>query len=150
MSNKIMLSIHRIHAERIFSGEKTLEIRKTVPSGTPFIAYMYETKSGGGAGAVVGQFKCRTIIKTNAFGTVTFDEFDEEVPYWHDSTLFEGQEYREYISERACLTLDELTEYANGGDIHALEISEVIRYPAAMPLSFFGINRAPQSWQYVK
>lgn len=135
MIKKIMLSIHHIHAEHIFSGEKTLEIRKTAPSDTPFIVYMYETKSGGGAGAVVGQFKCRKIM---------------EIP----AVYFESQTIRlvpiEYVEKRACLTVDELTEYANGGDIHALEISEVIRYPAAMPLSFFGINRAPQSWQYVK
>lgn len=136
MSNKIMLSIHHIHTERIFSGQKTLEIRKSAPSITPFIVYMYETKSGGGAGAVVGQFKCKEVKKTDVFSS-----WSEELQLGKT---------RECIIKASCLSFSELVEYANGGDICALIVSDVIRYPVLLPLSAFGINRAPQSWQYIK
>ena len=121
MTNVIMLSIHHIHAERIFKGEKTLEIRKTAPRGAPFIVYMYETKSGGGAGAVVGQFNCKAVIKTDAFSGWS------EEPYL--------KETRELIIKKSCLSFSELVEYAKGGDICALIVSEVTRYPTPLPLS---------------
>ena len=138
MNDKVMLSIHHKHAERIFSGLKLLEIRKTAPSCSyPYIIYMYETKNSG-AGAVVGFFKCCARIKTNAFGS----GLREESP--------EGHAARENIAVRACLTVDELIEYADGKDIYALEVSTPIRFPNPHPLSDFGLTRAPQSWQYMK
>lgn len=148
MNDKIMLSIHHIHGERIFSGLKTLEIRKTAPKGShTYIIYMYETKtpyrgSGGclfnGAGAVVGFFKCRVRIKTNAFGSGLYGNSLEE------------NAARAIIAERACLSVDELIKYANGKDIYGLEVSTPIRFPRPRPLSDFGLTRAPQSWQYLK
>lgn len=132
----ILLSIHHKHAERIYSGEKTLEIRKTAPkSGSyPCIIYMYETKNGG-AGAVTGFFKCGAHIKTNAFGSGLF--------------AAEGEAIRANIAERACLTTDELAEYANGGTIYGYVVSTPIRFPRPRPLADFGLTRAPQSWQYL-
>ena len=138
MNDKVMLSIHHKHAERIFSGEKTLEIRKTAPSCSyPYIIYMYETKDSG-AGAVVGFFQCRARIKTNAFGSGLCENSPE------------GRAARENIAIRACLTMEELIEYANGKNIYALEISTPIRFSRPRPLSDFGLARAPQSWQYMK
>lgn len=137
MNDKIMLSIHHKYAELIFSGAKTLEIRKTAPSGGyPYIIYMYETKRDGGAGAVVGFFKCGAVIKTNAFGKALFSE------------LADG--HRADIVARSCLDLDKLAAYANDGDICGLVVGTHIRFPRPRPLSDFGLTRAPQSWQYLK
>ena len=134
MNNKVMLSIHHKYAELILIGQKTLEIRKTAPSDVsyPYTIYMYETKRDGGAGAVVG------LIKTNAFGGGLFGNGTEE------------NAARRIIAERACLTTDELTEYANGKSIYALSVSTPIRFPCPRPISNFGLTRAPQSWQYLK
>lgn len=139
MNDKIMLSIHHKYAELIFSGAKTLEIRKTAPSGGsyPYIIYMYETKRDGGAGAVVGFFKCGAVTKTNAFKMSFADT--------------EGiRAYREEIAERACLTVEQLVDYANGGNIRGLVVGTPIRFPRPRPLSDFGLSRVPQSWQYLK
>lgn len=139
MNDKVMLSIHHKYAELIFSGQKTLEIRKTAPwcKGN-YIIYMYETKQDDGAGAVVGFFKCRMRIKTNAFGSGLCGNSTEE-----NAT-------RALIEERACLTVNELIKYADGKDIYGLDISIPIRFPHSRPLSDFVLTRAPQSWQYLK
>lgn len=137
MNDKMMLSIHRKYTELIFSGAKTLEIRKTAPSGGyPYIIYMYETKRDGGAGAVVGFFKCGAVVKTNAFGKALFSE------------LADG--YRADIAARSYLDLDKLAAYADGDDICGLVVGTHIRFPRPRPLSDFGLTRAPQSWQYLK
>lgn len=138
MNDKIMLSIHHKYAELIFGGKKTLEIRKTAPSGGsfPYIIYMYETKRDGGVGAVVGFFKCGAVIKTNAFGKALFSE--------------QADRYRADIASRSCLTVEQLTSYANGNDIRGLVVGTPIRFPRPRPLSDFGLTRAPQSWQYLK
>lgn len=137
MNNKIILSIHHAHAERILCGLKNLEIRKTAPRcGYPYIIYMYETKKGGGVGAVVGFFECRSKIKTNVFGKALYEPLAEK--------------YRNNIAERACLPIDDLITYAKGSDIYGLEVNAPIRFPYPRPISDFGITRAPQSWQYLK
>ena len=42
MSKAVMLSIHPKWCEKIASGEKTIEVRKTRPKlETPFTAYIY-------------------------------------------------------------------------------------------------------------
>lgn len=78
MNNKIIQSIHHEHGENILNGVKRYEIRKTAPkSGSfPYIIYLYETERPyrgadntlhPGAGAVIGFYICKAIIKTNAF-----------------------------------------------------------------------------------
>lgn len=138
MNDKIMLSIHHEYAELIFGGKKTLEIRKTAPSSGsyPYIIYMYETKRDGGAGAVVGFFKCGAVIKTNAFGKALHYE--------------QADGHRADIIARSCLTAEQLIDYANGDDIRGLVVGTPIRFPRPRPLSDFGLRRAPQSWQYLK
>ena len=150
MTDKIMMSIHAEHSHNIFDGKKDLEIRKTAPKGNyPYIIYLYETKTssykgaGGilfpGAGAVVGFFTCRAAVKTNAFGSALLK-----------SSTDEENAARALISKRACLTLEQLTTYADGGNICGLEVSTPIRFPRPRPLSDFGLSRPPQSWQYLK
>lgn len=52
-SNKaVLLSIKKQWLEKILSGEKTVEVRKTMPweISYPFVVFCYETKANGGAG----------------------------------------------------------------------------------------------------
>lgn len=150
MNNKIIQSIHHEHGENILNGVKGYEIRKTAPkSGNfPYIIYLYETKypyRGAdnalhpGAGAVIGFYVCKAIIKTNAFGAAL-----------HKSNTPEEAAARNRIAYTACLTEKQLTEYADGEDICAYVVSNPIRFPKPRPLSDFGLTRAPQSWQYLK
>lgn len=42
----VLMSIHPKWSEKIFNGEKTIEVRKTVPKlETPFTVYVYQTKT---------------------------------------------------------------------------------------------------------
>lgn len=71
----ILMSIHPKWCEKIFNGEKTIEVRKSYPSiPTPFTVYVYETKGKTkywsqpmpmpyteGRGKVIGSFVCDRI-----------------------------------------------------------------------------------------
>ena len=71
MSKAVMLSIRPKWCEKIASGEKTIEVRKTRPKlETPFKCYIYETqgwwkRDGLRAfrlgGRVIGEFTCDRI-----------------------------------------------------------------------------------------
>ncbi len=132
----IIIAIHKIHSDKIFDETKKLEIRKRAPKNIryPYTALVYETKNGGGAGAVVGVFSCGATIKTNVFATLGG----------------EGEAYRADIARRACLSVDELCNYANGADIYGLVIDKVERFSEPRRLSEYGLKRPPQSWQHLQ
>ena len=133
---KIILPIHKEYADRIYSGEKTLEIRKTAPkAAAPYIVYMYETKNSGGGGVITGSFICKGIIKTSAF-----------------NGDFEGSfnTYRKEICNCACLSEEAMKIYAGTKSIIALNVSTPTRFGVARSLSEFDIKQAPQGWMYIR
>lgn len=137
MHKGIVISIHHEHAERILNGEKTLEIRKTVPQKVklPYYIYMYETK-GSGEGAVVGCFKCISHIEINDFNRGLHDR--------------KSDEQKISIAKQACLRVEKLEDYASGDVIYGLTVSKPIHFSKSLPLSAFGLKFAPQSWQYLR
>lgn len=69
MSKAVMLSVRPKWCEKIASGEKTIEVRKTRPKlKTPFRCYIYCTQSDdanrlrGPQGKVIGEFTCERIV----------------------------------------------------------------------------------------
>lgn len=75
----VLIAIRPQWAEKIVSGEKTIEVRKTAPKEVPFKCYIYETKGqyvkfthgahtkyGYGRGKVIGEFICDRIEMVNA------------------------------------------------------------------------------------
>ena len=120
----ILLSIHKEYADKIFSGEKKLELRKSFPKKQLIqsTVYLYETKSKGGAGAIVGEFKCNKCLVHN----------DE------DGIL---------LSEGGCITHEQLSKYIGEGKIiYGWIIKNQIRYNTPIPI----IGRPPQSWRYIE
>lgn len=70
MSKAVLISIHPKWCEKIISGEKTIEVRKTRPKmNPPFKCYIYEC----GNGKVVGEFLCDEIININGAGRIPSD-----------------------------------------------------------------------------
>lgn len=68
-SNKaVLLSIKKQWLEKILSGEKTIEVRKTMPweISYPFVVFCYETKANGGAGKVTAALFAVTSIHSIA------------------------------------------------------------------------------------
>jgi len=112
--------------EKILSGEKTLEIRKSAPQSKggrafhwPLIVLVYVS----GTGAVQGQFTCPGWIKTNLLET---------------------------LAERSGVKLEDLRAYAKGGSLYGWAVEKPEKYATPSLLAEFGLIRPPMSWQYVE
>lgn len=170
MSKAVLISIHPRWCEKIASGEKTIEIRKTRPKlETPFRCYIYRTKGTVShiingkwvkmevGGTVVGEFTCDEITRVNISG------------FWDEG----GQQLENRIAD-TCLTPMELCEYAGERVCYGWHISDLKIYDTPRELGEFErpyecdecnakwasecnacheenkIKRAPQSWCYVE
>lgn len=128
MHNKpnILISTQPEWCEKIASGEKTIEVRKTKPKiDTPFKCYIYETKNTRGVngftvlgryriGKVIGEFVCRGIMR----------------PY-SDLTL---------MAKYSCLTIEELNKYANGKELYGWRIDDLKIYDKPQGISNFFVK----------
>lgn len=129
MSKAILLSIHPKWAQKIYSGEKTVEWRKTFPKGYSGIVFLYETapvKKVTGFVIVAGFVG----LNMNEYGIFT---------------------YAEAMIRRGCVDEESLRKYqGHSGHVIGWLISKSDKYTEPMSLETFGLKRAPQSWQYVE
>lgn len=152
----VLMSIKPEWCEKIFSGEKTIEVRKTAPKlETPFKAYLYCTNGrfditdiddvtsesvrvvSEGRGKVIGEFVCRAVEK-------------------YDIDLG-GDYYRisDKDSIQTCLDQNLLFKYGNGRDLYGWHISDLKIYDKPRELGEFKslkgeqIKRPFQSWGYI-
>lgn len=126
------MSLRRPYTALMLAGKKTLEIRKTAPraaqTAMPDLrVLLYETRSAGGCGMVLGMIRCRAVHPVR------------------------GMDLQE-VCARACLTSAELYQYAaaTGRSTAALlawEVAEPVTFPQPLPLTAFGVGCAPQSWR---
>ena len=109
--------------EKILSGEKILEIRKTHPrSGElywPITVLVYVS----GTGAVQGQFICP-------------GEASEHSP--------------RDLAGPSCVPEKDLYQYARGRRLSGWIVKNPEKYDAPSPLAEFGLNAPPMSWRYVE
>ncbi len=137
MSKAVMLSIRPKWCEKICSGEKTIEVRKTRPKlETPFKVYIYCTlpkyphedfiatdypkPQFYGGGKVIGEFTCDRIFPINVFD-------NGSIQNW----LFEHM-------KRSCFTYEELAGYiGNGKTGHGWHISNLVIYDTPHDLGEF-------------
>lgn len=129
----VILSLHERWWKKIAAGEKRLEIRKTRPQRQdcqPCRVLVYVT---GGVG-VCGEFTCCTFHKIK-----TLPEVQHRV----------GID-RQSVEEGSCLTRRQLNAYAGGSGrpLWGWEVERVTVYEKPVPLSLYGLERPPQSWQY--
>lgn len=161
MSKAVMLSIRPKWCEKIASGEKTIEVRKTRPKmETPFKCYIYCTQGGvalgawGKHGKVIGEFTC--------------DRIYELAPINHAP---------DDVEKQACLTREEIVNYLKGTGYgwHIVNLKiydtprELSEFRRACPNSWYcescamywenngtcgneslQLKRPPQSWCYVE
>lgn len=170
MSKAVMISIRPKWCEKIASGEKAIEVRKTRPKlETPFKCYIYRTKGTVPhiindkwvqmevGGTVIGEFTCDGITRVNIYG------------FWDG----DGRQLENRIAD-TCLTPMALCEYAGERVCYGWHISELKIYDKPKKLSEFShpfencidkvcdefgcascenggyIKRPPQSWCYVE
>lgn len=173
MSKAVMLSVRPKWCEKIASGEKTIEVRKTKPKlKTPFKCYIYCTLQGcneffrvnlGGDVAKWNRGKWAD-RKGNVIGEFTCDRIYELAPLNHAP---------DDVEKQACLTREEIVNYLKGPG-YGWHISDLHIYDTPKELSEFErpygcnecdakwatecnacheeckIKRPPQSWCYVK
>lgn len=176
----VMISIQPKWVEKIVSGEKTIEVRKTVPKlETPFKCFIYMTKSNskitiskdnyaqemkvakslvGGCSKVIGEFIC-----------------DEIIDFWCEKDFYlpTGK-----LKADTCLTNTEFYNYGKGKPLYGLHISNLKIYDKPKEINEFRklgkeyhdikenekghltfidgyiegepLTRPPQSWCYVE
>lgn len=151
---KILISVRPQWCEKIASGEKTIEVRKTAPKELPFKAYVYVTKdkpylygdmpikefyldNGGYKGGecngiklcngkVIGEFICDKVYNlVNAFGGIMFA--DENL------NQLEPQLFR----DMSCLTDEQTADYLGDKDGYGLHITDLKIYDKPKGLSEF-------------
>ena len=136
MSQAVLISIRPKWCEKIISGEKTIEVRKTRPKmNPPFKCYIYKC----GNGKVIGEFLC--------------DEIIEDRTYGHNEEFYRA----------ACVSAYDAAAYAMQSPMYGWHISDLRVYDHPRDLweftglreTKFGlapgpITRPPQSWRYVE
>lgn len=134
----VMLATRPQWVEKIASGEKTIEVRRTRPKlEVPFKCYIYETqgqyikfihgahtKYGYGCGKVIGEFVCDRI---------------DEAP-----TLYISPETVNMAIE-ACLNVYKMCSYGKDKPLYGWHISDLKIYDRPRELSEF---RKPCDWNY--
>lgn len=129
----VLISIRPQWVEKITSGEKTIEVRKTAPKEVPFKCYIYETQGRTetpwidedghfiykGRGQVIGEFICDKIDK------YTFSHYEAEYRVTH-------------VEQNAmCLNQPELIHYGKGKTLYGWHISELKIYDKPKELNEF-------------
>ncbi len=126
---KILISIRPQWCEKIASGKKTIEVRKSAPKEVPFKAYIYcsygndkENYMLGRRGKVIGEFVC--------------DKIDEIVPDYNPAAekFFYG-----YIVDTTptCLSEEEMQNYGKNKPLWFWHISDLKIYDKPKELSDF-------------
>jgi predicted transcriptional regulator len=122
----IILSIHPKWAEKIYTGEKTVEVRKTRPTNWlsfPTV-FVYETAP---IKKITGLFKLDWIYPI----ILGVDEMTC---------------YAESLIENTCLTNEELTKYADGKEIKFWIPKGINKFDTPRDIK----GSIPQSWRYLK
>ena len=162
MSKAVLISIHPKWCEKIASGEKTIEVRKTRPKiETPFKCYIYcaepntknpwklleihssDGKIHKGNGKVIGEFVCDWI--EDCWYPFNY------IPRWATNPLYYNEtDCSTVLTKLGCLSIDEIWEYGKGKTLYGWHISDLKIYDEPKELSEFGLKRPPQSWCYVE
>lgn len=143
----ILMSIKPKWCEKIFNGEKTVEVRKTSPKlELPFKVYVYESLGkkfscsrcegcpirfplgcNEGAGAVVGEFVCDWVIEYS-YQVISCAKFEVNGAYVKEENRYNAG---------ACLSAEEMYEYSNGKPLYGWHITAPKLYDTPKELSEF-------------
>lgn len=134
----VLLSIKKEHAANVYAGTKTVELRKSVPNFNPndydpakypIRVYLYETRGSGGPGRITGFFDCPSFLG------IKLQSETKRIP---QGLVEDAQVSEEYIRE-----------YAGDSWIYAWDVKNANRLTAPVALEELGMDRPPQSWQYL-
>lgn len=133
----VLLSIKKDWLDKIASGEKAIELRKTMPSTLkcPFAVLCYETKANGGSGKVSGAF---IVNQIGALDPASFGPKDVADP------LSATNEFQ----RKSLVSIAGMDKYMGASKfLYGWYVSDYV--PLNCSLEALGVKRAPQSWQYL-
>lgn len=124
LSNSILISIKPVFVEKIFSGEKKFEFRKSIyKSQSVNTAFIY---CSAPTSSIVGEFSIDDTIYLPISAL------------WNQTKSYAGINQSDFL------------EYFNKKNYgYALVISGNIKYTQAIPLREIGLKRPPQSFCYI-
>lgn len=171
----VIISIRPKWCEKIASGGKTIEVRKTRPKiDVPFKCYIYCTQNNDVNDLLEYHFNGK-IIKMN--GKVIGEFVCDEISEYANKQGEEVGEMMYYIStvdgEKTCLSYGEFKKYGKGKPLYGWHISAMKIYDKPKEVKEFmlyepkyklieknqhisryrevtHLTRPPQSWQYVE
>ena len=176
----VMISAQPKWCEKIASGEKTIEVRKTRPKiDTPFKCYIYFTKKKRllaifrkgdyifSDDPEAGKFDETIFVKGDYYwsgkviGEFVCDRIYDITPHCDIPTFVNQYECDwKYGEAEHCLSFDELKAYLNTKNGYGWHISNLVIYDEPKELrEFFApigkrpsymLERPPQSWQFVE
>lgn len=140
MTHAILLSIHPKWAQKIYSGEKTVEWRKTYPKiiSEDTKVYLYET-------APIKKVTGYIFLKFNSFESANY-------PFTRINFYDSDSKYLmiDNLERMGCVPIEHLKKYLNTSNGYGWRIAESKKFMEPKTLADFGLKRAPQSWQYVE
>ena len=121
---KVLMSIKPKFVEEIFSETKTFELRKKIFKSSINTIVIYSSSP-----------------KKKVVGEIIIDKIISSTP----KLLWKSYKNNLGISEK-----EYFKYYKNSKVAYAIKIKKVIKYKKELELKDFGIEKAPQSYQYVK
>ena len=120
---KVLMSIKPKFVEKIFAGSKTFELRKKLFKRTVDTIVIYSS-----------------FPKKKVVGEIIIDRIISSAPkllwkFYKNNLDISEKEYFEY--------------YKNSKVAYAIKIKKVIEYKKELELKDFGMEKAPQSYQYI-
>ena len=174
----VMLSIQPKWVEKIVTGEKTIEVRKSAPKEVPVKAYIYETKGATempwvdedghfiykGRGQVIGEFICDKVEKFLVGGLLSDDieklaclSYTETINYFYKPEELDGKTakfgYAWHISDLKIYDKPkELNEFKRWDrtEENAPCAHTKWLYPDCKDCKECNLTRSPKSWCYVE
>lgn len=162
MSKAILISIHPKWCEKIVSGQKTIEVRKTRPNiKTPFKCYIYQTKH---------KWICSFLrfVGMETFAELLDDSHGKIIGEFVCNGMLSHCESSnaDLAEQQGCIRMDKLFDYAQGKELYGWHISDLVIYDKHRELREFKgrklvwrgnnhihayetLTRPPQSWCYV-
>lgn len=151
----VLISIRPQWVEKIVSGKKTIEARKSAPKEVPFKSYIYCTKAKSQwrysdyEGAyenskgkivyaqqhIIGEFICDKVYKIEPIFSFydSYSGYDDS----SDCSYFEDYSIDNERLKKTCLTQQDLCVYGNGNRLYGWNISDLKIYDKPKELSEF-------------
>ena len=141
----VLISIQPKWVEKIASGEKTIEVRKTRPKlETPFKCYIYCTNGNGSLNDTLMSRDRRFVLNQKVIGEFVCNYIDE-LEEWElspcDMFYKEEKERLDLFLKRSCLSYDEICDYRKNlssiKPLYGWHISDLKIYDKPKALSEF-------------